>query len=116
MNKKTLNVGLIGKTNAGKSTLINSFIGEKISIENKKINTTLKIIEGIKNIKVIGAGSNILIRDGGFEGIVIKFGKSFSHLSLFDKNTLIAGASALDKSVSGFAFENPTLLFCAFQT
>ena len=66
----------------------------------------LKEIEGIKNIKVIGAGSNILIRDGGFEGIVIKFGKSFSHLSLFDKNTLIAGASALDKSVSGFAFEN----------
>ena len=66
----------------------------------------LKELEGIKNIKVIGAGSNILIRDGGFEGIVIKFGKSFSHLSLFDKNTLIAGASALDKSVSGFAFEN----------
>ena len=66
----------------------------------------LKELEGIKNIKVIGAGSNILIRDGGFEGVVIKFGKSFSHLSLFDKNTLIAGASALDKSVSGFAFEN----------
>ena len=50
MNKKTLNVGLIGKTNAGKSTLINALVGEKISIENKKINTTLIAIEGIKNI------------------------------------------------------------------
>ena len=51
MNKKILNVGLIGKTNAGKSTLINSIIGEKISIENKKINTTQETIIGIKNIQ-----------------------------------------------------------------
>ena len=54
----------------------------------------------------MGAGSNTLIRDGGFNGIVIKFGKSFSHLSLFDQNTIIAGAAALDKNVSNFALEN----------
>jgi len=41
-----------------------------------------------------------------FDGIIIKLGKSFSHLSLFDQNTLIAGASALDKNVSNFALEN----------
>ena len=51
MSKKILNVGLIGKTNAGKSTLINSIVGKKISIENKKVNTTFEIIIGIKNIK-----------------------------------------------------------------
>ena len=51
MNKKSINVCIIGKTNAGKSTLINSLINEKISIENKKINTTLDIIAGIRNIK-----------------------------------------------------------------
>ena len=51
MSKKILNVGLIGKTNAGKSTLINSIVGKKISIENKKVNTTFETIVGIKNIK-----------------------------------------------------------------
>ena len=66
----------------------------------------LKEVKGFEKIKVLGAGSNTLIRDGGFEGIVIKFGKSFSHLSLKDDNIIIAGASALDKSVSVFASEN----------
>ena len=66
----------------------------------------LKNTNGFDKIKVLGAGSNTLIRDGGFNGIIIKFGKSFSHISLFNENTIIAGASALDKSVSNFAFEN----------
>ena len=66
----------------------------------------LKEIELEKKVKIIGAGSNILIRDGGFDGVIIKLGKSFSRLSLFDKNTLIAGSSALDKHVSNFALQN----------
>ena len=51
MKNKILNVGLVGKTNAGKSTFINSIVGEKISIENKKINTTLESVSGVLNIK-----------------------------------------------------------------
>ena len=39
-------------------------------------------------------------------GLIIKFGKNFSHLSLFDTNTIIAGAAVLDKNVSNFALEN----------
>ena len=39
----------------------------------------------------MGAGSNTLIRDGGFDGIIIKLGKSFSHLSLFNQNMLNSG-------------------------
>ena len=50
MTNRLLKIALIGKTNAGKSTLINSFIGEQISIINKKINTTQDLILGIKNI------------------------------------------------------------------
>ena len=66
----------------------------------------LKNIKGFSNIKVLGAGSNTLIRDGGFNGIIIKFEKYFSHISLFDKNTIIVGSSTLDKSLSNFALEN----------
>ena len=72
----------------------------------QELSIFLKEIKGINKIKVLGAGSNTLIRDGGFDGIIIKIGKSFSHLSLFDSNIIIAGASALDKNVSNFALEN----------
>ncbi len=51
MRKKILKVSLVGKTNAGKSTLINNLIGELISISNKKINTTEELIKGILNYK-----------------------------------------------------------------
>ena len=66
----------------------------------------LKEIKSVGEIKVLGAGSNTLIRDGGFNGIIIKLGKSFSHTTLFNSNKIIAGASALDKNVSNFALEN----------
>ena len=66
----------------------------------------LKNINGFGKIKVLGAGSNTLIRDGGFNGIIIKLGKSFSHMSLFDKNTIIVGSSSLDKNLSNFALDN----------
>ena len=36
----------------------------------------LKNIEGFKKIKVLGAGSNTLIRDGGFNGIIIRLTES----------------------------------------
>jgi len=77
----------------------------------KELSIFLKEIKEVNKIKVLGVGSNTLIRDGGFDGIVIKLGKSFSHLSLFDSNTLVAGASALDKNVSNFALENSLLGF-----
>ena len=57
-------------------------------------------------IKVIGAGSNILVRDGGFNGVIIKLGKNFSHLSKLDNGTIVSGASVLDKKLSDFALEN----------
>ena len=51
MKSKLLKISIVGRTNAGKSTLINKIVGEKISIQNKKINTTQDTIIGVKNIK-----------------------------------------------------------------
>ena len=51
MKKKILKISLVGKTNAGKSTLLNHLVGELISITNKKINSTEDLISGILNIK-----------------------------------------------------------------
>ena len=81
----------------------------KVIFKPKNLNELsifLKNCKEFNKIKVLGAGSNTLIRDGGFDGVIIKLGKSFSHLSLLGQNMLIAGASALDKNVSNFALEN----------
>jgi len=53
MDQKILKIALVGKTNAGKSTLLNKIIGETVSIINKKINTTQELIKGIINISNI---------------------------------------------------------------
>jgi len=81
----------------------------KVIFKPKDLNELSFFLKNIKTneeIKIMGAGSNTLIRDGGFDGIIIKLGKLFSRVSLFDQNTIIAGTSALDRSVSNFALEN----------
>ena len=72
----------------------------------KELSIFLKEIKGVNKIKVLGAGSNTLIRDGGFDGVIIKLGKYFSHLSKLDDNTIISGSAVLDKQLSNFALEN----------
>ena len=57
-------------------------------------------------IKVHGVGSNTLNRNGGYDGVIIKLGKYFSHLSKLNDNTVISGSAVLDKQLSNFALKN----------
>ncbi len=66
----------------------------------------LKLYKDNKNLFILGAGSNVLFKDGVFDGAVIKLSKNFSRISLLNDNTIIAGSSVLDKSLSDFAAEN----------
>ena len=57
-------------------------------------------------IHVLGAGSNILIRDKGIQGIVIKLSSKFSKIRLLDNDKIEVGAATLDRKVSDFARDN----------
>ena len=59
-----------------------------------------------QKIYVLGAGSNTLISDNTFDGVVIKLGKNFSNISLLPNGVIIAGSACNDKKLSDFAIEN----------
>ncbi|MCA1908020.1 MAG: UDP-N-acetylmuramate dehydrogenase [Magnetospirillum sp.] len=50
-------------------------------------------------VTVIGVGSNLLVRDGGVEGVVIRLGGAFAQIDVMD-DIITAGAGALDLNVA----------------
>lgn len=50
----------------------------------------------------LGLGSNILIRDGGFPGIIIQLGRPFRQIKVIDSH-IHAGAGAIDAKVANAA-------------
>ena len=66
----------------------------------------LKEFGKTEKLFILGAGSNILINDEIFNGIIIKLGKNFSNISLLPNKTIIAGSATSDKNLSSFALEN----------
>ena len=66
----------------------------------------LKNFGNKEKIFILGAGSNVLIKDQGFDGVVVKLGKDFSNISILTNKTIIAGSASIDKKVAEFASEN----------
>ncbi len=54
---------------------------------------------------VMGVGSNLIVRDGGIKGVVIRLGRSFSNLE-FGNRQIVAGAFALGARVATKAAES----------
>lgn len=78
-----------------------------------------EIIESIKfcrdnNIKyfIMGNGTNLLVKDSGIRGVVIKIGNGFNHIRVVDNRIIcqsgallsIVGKQALKNSLTGFEF------------
>ena len=66
----------------------------------------LKKLENKEKIFVLGAGSNTLISDNLFDGVVIKLSNHFNNISLLNENIIIAGSAVSDKRLSEFAMNN----------
>ena len=66
----------------------------------------LKKLENKEKIFILGAGSNTLISDNLFDGVVIKLSNNFNNISLLGDDVIIAGSAVTDKSLSDFAVKN----------
>ena len=72
----------------------------------KELVNFIKKLKGKEKIFILGAGSNTLIKDNLFDGVVIKLSKNFNNISLLGKDIVIAGSAVLDKALSDFAINN----------
>ena len=54
-------------------------------------------------VTVIGASSNLIIRDGGIAGAVVRLGKGFNDIAVEDGHKVRAGTAALDAHVARHA-------------
>ncbi len=72
----------------------------------KELIRFLKKIQDKEKIFILGAGSNTLISDNKFDGVVIKLTQNFTNISLHSEEIIVAGSAVTDKSLSEFAMEN----------
>jgi UDP-N-acetylmuramate dehydrogenase len=81
----------------------------KVFFKPKNLKDLVNFLKNFGNkekIFILGAGSNVLIKDQGFDGVVVKLGKDFSNISILTNKTIIAGSASIDKKVAEFASEN----------
>lgn len=61
--------------------------------------TFLAALDASAPVFAMGVGSNLIVRDGGIAGVVIKLGRGFNDITV-NGNTVVAGAAALDAHVA----------------
>ena len=69
--------------------------------------TFLKLLPDDVPVTPVGVGSNLLVRDGGIKGVVIRLSaKGFGQVELAGENRIRAGAICPDKHISAMAMDN----------
>ena len=72
----------------------------------KSLVNFLKKLDNKERLFILGAGSNVLITDKLFDGVIIKLSNNFNNISLFGNDVIIAGSAVLDKTLSEFAMKS----------
>ena len=72
----------------------------------KNLVSFLKKLNNKEKLFILGAGSNTLISDNLFNGVVIKLSNHFNNISLLGEDIIIAGSAVLDRTLSEFAIDN----------
>ena len=81
----------------------------KIYYKANNLKDLIKFLKKIKDkekIFVLSGGSNTLITDKTYNGVVIKLANNFNNISLLSDEIIIAGSAVSDKSLSEFAMNN----------
>jgi len=93
--------------NIGKHTWFRTGGNAKIFIIVDNTEELEIILNEIKNENyyVLGSGSNLLVRDSGYNGVIIKLGKGFNSINI-KGDKLEVGASILDINLSNYALKN----------
>lgn len=102
-------VGIVGRPNVGKSTLINSIIGKKVAITSSKPQTTRNIIQGIYNKDKVQI---VFVDTPGIHKPVNKLGKTLNkqaYYSINDVDIILFMVDAHDGLGSGDKYILETL-------
>ena len=65
MIKSNIHIGIFGRRNSGKSTLINLLTGQEIAIVSDKPGTTTDPVK--KSVEILGIGSVVLVDTAGID-------------------------------------------------
>ena len=74
------------------------------------VDSLSQIIKKCKELKikpfVMGNGSNLLVTDSGYKGVIIKIGSNLSSIKLLDENTIECESGVMMKALCNFALDN----------
>ena len=92
--------------NLGKRTWFGTGGNCMFFYEPKSINQLVSVIKLNKSffpIMIIGSGSNLLVRDGGYKGLVIKLSGDFKKIEFDESDSILTlGAAVKDSEISKF--------------